>query len=172
MLSTLHTNNASESVTRLLDMGMDPMTFGDSLIGIVAQRLVRALCGQCAAATPLAEADFEALLTEYILDSPIDLAEGHKRLLAAGGVAEASALTVRTAVGCPHCGGKGYKGRIGVYEVLRNSPALRTLIQRHARPHEIFELAVGEGMHSLRHDAIEKILQGRIDMAQARLAYE
>ncbi|MBC7377691.1 MAG: Flp pilus assembly complex ATPase component TadA [Burkholderiaceae bacterium] len=70
VLSTLHTNNASESVTRLLDMGMDPMTFGDSLIGIVAQRLVRALCGQCAAATPLAEADFEALLTEYILDSP------------------------------------------------------------------------------------------------------
>jgi type II secretory ATPase GspE/PulE/Tfp pilus assembly ATPase PilB-like protein len=172
VLSTLHTNNASESVTRLLDMGMDPMTFGDSLIGIVAQRLVRALCTKCAVAAPLAEADFEVLLAEYIKDSPIDLAEGRKRLLAAGGVEDASALTVRTAVGCPHCGGKGYKGRIGVYEVLSNSLALRTLIQRHARPHEIFESAVGGGMHSLRHDAIEKVLQGRIDLAQARLAYE
>jgi type II secretory ATPase GspE/PulE/Tfp pilus assembly ATPase PilB-like protein len=172
VLSTLHTNNASESVTRLLDMGMDPMTFGDSLIGIVAQRLVRALCAKCAAAAPLAEADFEALLAEYIKDSPVDVEEGRKRLLAAGNVGEASGLTVKTAVGCPHCAGKGYKGRIGVYEVLQNSLQLRTLIQRHARPHEIFESAVGEGMRSLRHDAIEKVLQGRIDMAQARLAYE
>ena len=172
VLSTLHTNNASESVTRLLDMGIDPMTFSDSLIGIVAQRLVRALCPQCAVAAPLAEADFEALLAEYTKDSPIDAAEGRKRLLASGGVQEASALTVKTVVGCPHCGGKGYKGRIGVYEVLENSLTLRGLIQRHAPPREIFEAAVGQGMRSLRHDAIEKVLQGRIDLAQARLAYE
>ncbi|CAN5571605.1 hypothetical protein BH11PSE7_BH11PSE7_25720 [soil metagenome] len=171
VLSTLHTNNASESVTRLLDMGMDPMTFGDSLIGIVAQRLVRALCPKCAVAAPLPEADFEALLAEYILDSPIDAAEGRTRLLAAGGVADASALTVKTVVGCPHCAGKGYKGRIGVYEVLTNGPLLRTLIQRHASPHEIFESALGQGMRSLRHDAIEKVLQGRINLEQARLAY-
>lgn len=172
VLSTLHTNSAAESVTRLLDMGMDPMTFGDSLIGIVAQRLVRGLCGRCAAAVPLPPEAFEALVQEYILDSPLEAAEGRARLLAAGGVDAPGDLTVKTAVGCPHCAGKGYKGRTGVYEVLQNSPALRALIQQKTGPHRIFDAAVKAGMRSLRHDALEKVLQGRIDMVQARAAFE
>ncbi|MDV7396322.1 hypothetical protein RZS08_33315, partial [Arthrospira platensis SPKY1] len=80
-------------------------------------------------------------------------------------------LTTRHAVGCEHCGGKGYKGRMGVYEILQNTRTIRQLIQDRARPSEIFEAAVREGMRSLRHDALEKVVQGRLDIRQARAAY-
>ncbi len=172
VLSTLHTNSASESVVRLLDLGMDPMNFADSLIGIVAQRLVRALCQKCALSTPLTAAGFDELLREYIAGSPLDAEEGRKRLTEAAAIADANVgFTVKTAVGCPNCNSKGYKGRMGIYEVLQNTPAMRELIQRRARPAEIFAAAIQMGMRSLRHDALEKLLQGRIDLRQARVAY-
>jgi type II secretory ATPase GspE/PulE/Tfp pilus assembly ATPase PilB-like protein len=74
-------------------------------------------------------------------------------------------------VSCEHCGGKGYKGRMGIYEILQNSRAIKSLIQNRARPSAIFDTAVAEGMRSLRHDALEKVVQGRIDLKQARTAY-
>jgi type II secretory ATPase GspE/PulE/Tfp pilus assembly ATPase PilB-like protein len=74
-------------------------------------------------------------------------------------------------VGCTDCAGKGYKGRIGVYEILESSPDIRRLIQEKARPSEIFDHAVRQGMRSLRHDAIEKLFAGRLDVLQARIAY-
>jgi type II secretory ATPase GspE/PulE/Tfp pilus assembly ATPase PilB-like protein len=80
-------------------------------------------------------------------------------------------VRVGEAAGCDRCGGKGYKGRMGIYEILQNSPALRLLIQRNARPAEIYESAIGAGMRSLRHDALEKCVQGLIDLRQARMAY-
>lgn len=171
VLSTLHTNNASESVVRLLDLGMDPMNFADSLLGIVAQRLVRALCPHCAHERPLTGDDWQALLQEYMDGSELSVQEARARLLAAAGVASPDEVRTRQAVGCEHCAGKGYKGRIGVYEILQNSRGLRTLIQKQARPSEIFDRAVAEGMHSLRHDALEKVVQGRMDLKQARAAY-
>ena len=171
MLSTLHTNNASESVVRLLDLGMDPMNFADSLLGIVAQRLVRALCPHCAHERPLTGDDWQALLQEYMDGSELSVQEARARLLAAAGVASPDEVRTRQAVGCEHCAGKGYKGRIGVYEILQNSRGLRTLIQKQARPSEIFDRAIAEGMHSLRHDALEKVVQGRMDLKQARAAY-
>jgi type II secretory ATPase GspE/PulE/Tfp pilus assembly ATPase PilB-like protein len=66
---------------------------------------------------------------------------------------------------------KGYKGRIGIYEILQNSRAIKQLIQNRARPSEIFDVAVNEGMRSLRHDALEKVAQGLVDLKQARAAY-
>jgi type II secretory ATPase GspE/PulE/Tfp pilus assembly ATPase PilB-like protein len=80
-------------------------------------------------------------------------------------------VRVKKAQGCSHSGGKGYKGRIGIYEILENNPTIRTLIQHNARPSDIFDEAVRTGMRSLRHDALEKFVQGRIDLRQARIAY-
>ena len=171
VLSTLHTNSASESVVRLLDLGMDAMNFADSLVGIVAQRLVRAFCPHCARAEPLTPGQFTDLVKEYVQASPLSEAEGERRLLAAAGVAKPDDVRVKMAVGCDRCGGKGYKGRLGIYEILENSPAMRLLIQRNARPTEIFEEAVRSGMRSLRQDALEKMVQGLIDLRQARVAY-
>ncbi|MEZ5643832.1 MAG: ATPase, T2SS/T4P/T4SS family [Burkholderiaceae bacterium] len=171
VLSTLHTNSASESVVRLLDLGMDPMNFADSLLGIVAQRLVRALCPVCAEERPLGTQDWEALVQEYADGGGIDLAIARERLLQAAGVSHPEQIRLRHPVGCEHCNGKGYKGRMGVYEILQNTRTIRQLIQSHARPSDIYEAAVREGMRSLRHDALEKVVQGRLDLSQARAAY-
>jgi type II secretory ATPase GspE/PulE/Tfp pilus assembly ATPase PilB-like protein len=171
VLSTLHTNNASESVVRLLDLGMDPMNFADSLLGVVAQRLVRALCPHCAAQRVLTEDEWEALLQEYMEGSALGRPQAQARMLQAAGAHSAQEVRVSHAVGCDRCGGKGYKGRLGVYEILQNSRTIKQLIQGSARPSEIFDAAVAEGMRSLRHDALEKVVQGLIDLKQARTAY-
>jgi type II secretory ATPase GspE/PulE/Tfp pilus assembly ATPase PilB-like protein len=171
VLSTLHTNNASESVVRLLDLGMDPMNFADSLLGIVAQRLVRSLCTRCAHERPLTEEGWQALLQEYQEGSDLDIRQASARLLAAAGVSSPGEVRVRHAVGCEHCANKGYKGRLGIYEILQNSRGIKQLIQNRARPSDIFDAAVAEGMRSLRHDALEKVVQGLIDLKQARTAY-
>ncbi|MDO9292513.1 MAG: ATPase, T2SS/T4P/T4SS family, partial [Hydrogenophaga sp.] len=171
VLSTLHTNNACESVVRLLDLGMDPMNFADSLLGIVAQRLVRALCTHCAQERALTAEEWEALLQEYMEGSSLSRQQAEKRLLTAAGVESAADIRTRQSVGCEHCSGKGYKGRLGIYEILQNSRAIKLLIQNRARPSELFDTAVSEGMRSLRHDALEKVVQGLIDLKQARIAY-
>jgi type II secretory ATPase GspE/PulE/Tfp pilus assembly ATPase PilB-like protein len=171
VLSTLHTNNASESVVRLLDLGMEPMNFADALLGLVAQRLVRKLCPHCATSRPLDSAGWEALLQEYREGSDLSRPQAEERLLIAAGVDTPAKVHKGHAEGCEHCGNKGYKGRIGVYEILENSRAIKQLIQNRARPTEIFDTAVSEGMRSLRHDALEKVVQGLIDVVQARNAY-
>lgn len=171
VLSTLHTNSASESVVRLIDMGMDVMNFADSLVGIVAQRLVRALCSHCATPSSLTAAQWDELVQEYVQGSPLTPAQGAQRLLQAAGVSDAEHVVVKHAHGCPHCAGKGYKGRMGIYEILENSPSIRSLIQQRARPTELFDEAVRNGMRSLRHDALEKWVCGLIDQRQARVAY-
>jgi len=171
VLSTLHTNSAAESVVRLLDLGMEAMNFADSLVGVVAQRLVRCLCSHCAQERALPPAEFAKAVKEYVQGSPLSEAEGAERLLAAAGVESPDELHEKIAKGCVHCAGKGYKGRMGIYEILENDPEIRRLIQRNARPTEIYEEAIRAGMHSLRHDALEKWLQGLIDLPQARQAY-
>ncbi len=171
VLSTLHTNNASESVVRLLDLGMDPMNFADSLLGIVAQRLTRCLCPRCARERAATPEEWRALVQEYAEGSPLTEADAQARLLQAAGVDQPGAVRLRQPVGCEHCAGKGYKGRLGIYEILQNSRGIRQLIQNRARPSEIFDAAVLEGMRTLRHDALEKVVQGKIDLLQARSAY-
>ena len=171
VLSTLHTNSAAESVVRLLDMGMDPMNFGDSLVGIVAQRLVRTLCPRCAQPTRLAGPDLEALLLEYIEGSDIGRDAGWARLLAAAGVGNPDQLQISKPVGCEHCHGTGYKGRTGIYEIMENTQTIKRLIQTRAGSGEILREALRHGMRSLRQDALEKAVQGKIDLKQARAAY-
>jgi type II secretory ATPase GspE/PulE/Tfp pilus assembly ATPase PilB-like protein len=171
VFSTLNANSASESVVRLLELGMDRVNFSDSLVGIVAQRLVRSLCPKCAQERAITPEEWAELVAEYIHTSPLDAETGAARLLAAAGVSSPAQVRVKKAKGCPHCGGTGYKGRIGIYEILENSPTIRNLIEHNARPADIFDEAVRTGMRSLRHDALEKYVQGRIDIRPARIAY-
>jgi type II secretory ATPase GspE/PulE/Tfp pilus assembly ATPase PilB-like protein len=174
VLSTLHTNSAAESVIRLLDLGMDPMNFGDSLIGIVAQRLVRCLCKHCSVAKVLSRDEYEALVQEYINGTALTAAEGHQRLLAASSEAWGDSslpISMRIAVGCERCGDRGYKGRMGIYEVLENVGDMKHKIQSRAPTFEIFAEASKAGMRTLRQDAIEKVVAGLIDMKQARSIY-
>lgn len=174
VLSTLHTNTAADSVLRLLELGLDPLNFADSLLGVVAQRLVRALCGHCAQWRELGADEVEALVDEYIgPGGKLPRDEARQRLLACAGegAAPGGTLRVRVACGCPVCDGKGYKGRMGIYEIMEVSPRVRELIQLRARSAEIHAEAVAGGMRSLRHDALEKLVQGRIDLVNARAAF-
>jgi len=174
VLSTLHTNSAAESVIRLLDLGMDPMNFGDSLIGIVAQRLVRGLCPHCAQPEVLTRPAYAALVQEYIADTALTPEEGHKRLLGAATAAAGApvnSISVRHAVGCEQCAGRGYKGRTGIYEILENVGDMRHKIQARASTSDIFAEASRAGMRTLRQDALEKVVAGLIDLKQARTVY-
>ena len=174
VLSTLHTNSAAESVIRLLDLGMDPMNFGDSLVGIVAQRLVRGLCQHCSVSAVLSREDYEALVQEYIEGTALSPEEGNLRLLKAASVASAAPvlqISTRHAVGCERCGGRGYKGRMGIYEILENVGEMRQKIQARAPTSAIFAEASRAGMRTLRQDALEKVVCGLIDLKQARTAY-
>ncbi len=173
VLSTLHTNGAAESVSRLLELGMDPLNFGDSLIGVVAQRLVRGLCKNCASAKVLSDDALQSIVDDYIAGTDLTVDEARKRLLAAAsfGNMAGAPVSVHEAVGCEHCGGRGYKGRTGIYEVLENVGEMRHKIQTGAPTSEIFAVASRAGMRTLRQDALEKVLTGVIDLEQAKTVY-
>ena len=169
VFSTLHTNGAAESVIRLLDLGMDPLNFGDSLIGIVAQRLVHSLCKHCASTRVLTDRELDELVAEYVAGTAITAEEGRQRLLAAAAAARPEeAISIREACGCDQCSGRGYKGRMGIYEVLENVGDMKRKIQTRAPTAEIFAEASRAGMRTLRQDALEKVVAGYIDMQQAR----
>ncbi|HEV8646794.1 MAG TPA: ATPase, T2SS/T4P/T4SS family [Burkholderiales bacterium] len=167
VFSTLHTNSAPESVTRLLDLGMDPFNFADALLGVLAQRLARALCPDCRRPHKLSEEEVRVLLKEYCDGTPLVLAEVRKRWESAYGDKQGQ-LTLYVAAGCDKCGKRGYRGRLGLHELLVNSRAIKALIQTHARVEDIQKTALAEGMLTLKEDGIEKVLQGKTDLAQVR----
>ncbi|MBA4217396.1 MAG: pilus assembly protein PilB [Methylibium sp.] len=168
VLSTLHTNSAPETITRLLDMGMDPFNFADSLLAVLAQRLVRRCCSKCQTSEPLSEADLGELLDDYLHVFPAD-ARPSKLALMSEWITlygQSGRLMKYTSPGCGACGGSGYKGRAGLHELLTVSKNLRRLIQTGARAEEIQLAALGEGMRSLRQDGIVKVLQGITTIAE------
>ena len=162
VLSTLHTNSAAESVTRLLDLGLEPFSFADALLGVLAQRLVRTLCAQCKAGTVADESELSALAREYCGAAP----ERADALCRSWG--ERGAVTLYRPVGCKACDNTGYRGRTGLYELLVNGPAIRQLIQTRAPVAEVVASAAGAGMQFLKQDGIHKVLAGVTDMAQVR----
>ncbi len=171
VMSTLHTNSAPETVTRLLDMGMDPFSFADSLLAVLAQRLVRRLCKHCVTHRPASVEDMQALVDEYLYAYP-DAAQRPSResLLndwtsryGADGV-----LLHHHAPGCPHCDHSGFAGRLGLHELLVVSRELRHLIQTSARAEELQRAAMGEGMRTLRQDGILKVLAGLTAIEEVR----
>lgn len=137
VVSTLHTNSTAASISRLIDMGIEPYLLGDSLVGIIAQRLVRRLCPECKESY---EAD-----------------EEEKRILK---VPQNEPLKLYKACGCEACGNTGYYGRIGVYEIMPISRKIKNLIASGANADEITAQAVTEGMNTLRMSASNYVKQG------------
>ena len=171
VLSTLHTNSAPETITRLLDMGMDPFNFADALLAVLAQRLVRRICGGCKTSTPATDDQIEELLNDSLHiwgDHPqaptreATLADWTSRYAVDG------RLMFFRGTGCAKCGNTGVKGRAGVHELLTVSKGVRHLIQQGARAEQIQQHAMGEGMRTLRQDGIEKVLSGVTTIEEVR----
>ncbi|CAM3837646.1 GspE/PulE family protein [Roseateles saccharophilus] len=168
VLSTLHTNSAPETITRLLDMGMDPFNFADSLLAVLAQRLVRRNCTACQTSGPMGEAEVGELLDDYLHVFPAEARPAKPTLMAdwIKNHGKDGRLMKFTSPGCPTCGSSGFKGRAGLHELLTVSRNLRRLIQTGARAEEIHNAALAEGMRSLRQDGIVKVLQGVTTLAE------
>ena len=158
VFSTLHTNSAPESITRLLDMGMDPFNFADAILCILAQRLVRTLCADCKKEYNPTEEEFNELVREYG-------DEDYKR----NGNPEFSAeLTLFKPVGCDLCHNTGYRGRMGLHELLSGTDPMKKLIQNRAEMKLLREQALSDGMTTLKQDGIEKVLSGHTELLQVR----
>ncbi|WKB55226.1 ATPase, T2SS/T4P/T4SS family [Eleftheria terrae] len=171
VLSTLHTNSAPETVTRLLDMGMDPFNFADSLLAVLAQRLVRRLCSACRQSRPATEEEIEELLGDYLHAWGPAPEPAERQALLDGWIARHGRngrLVHHHSVGCEKCGQTGFRGRAGLHELMVASRELRRLVQTGARAEELQRLALREGMRTLRQDGIEKVLQGVTTLAEVR----
>ncbi len=177
VFSTLHTNSAPESIIRLLDMGMDPFNFADALVGILAQRLAKRLCGKCKKAHVATQAEIKQLLHEFgaeLANTPewkADMQGSYKKQhdeWLKDYANEKGEFTLYSPVGCDTCNSTGYKGRVGLHELLVGTDTMKKNIQEHARVSEMLATALSEGMRTLRQDGIEKVLQGITDMAQIR----
>ncbi len=176
VFATLHTNSAVESIIRLLDMGMDPFNFSDALLGILAQRLAKRLC-KCKKSHVASEQEIKALLTEYCEElKNIDYfkaepAVAQKEILDDWTKKygdDKGRIMLYEPVGCDSCSDSGYKGRVGLHELLIATDTLKKNIQEHARVTEMLVTALGEGMRTLKQDGVEKVLQGITNMQQVR----
>ena len=158
VLSTLHTNNAPESITRLLDMGMDPFNFADAILCIMAQRLVRTLCLECKRTYAPTQAQYDELVREY----------GQNAFNANVQIPYSDNMKLYKPVGCEACNNGGYLGRMGIHELLTGTDEMRHLIQNKERVEVIREQALKDGMTTLKQDGVEKIFGGNCDLLQVR----
>jgi type II secretory ATPase GspE/PulE/Tfp pilus assembly ATPase PilB-like protein len=156
VFSTLHTNSAPETITRLLDMGMDPFNFADAILGVLAQRLVRILCKDCKEKYQPSRDEFDALIRAY---------EGDASAL---GISYVDDLTLFRPKGCPACGNTGYRGRTALLELLAGTDEIKSLIQGRAKIEELRTQAIKDGMTTLMQDGIRKIFLGETDLVQVR----
>lgn len=142
VISTLHTNDASGAIARLGDMGIEPFLVASSLIGVVAQRLARLLCSHCKAPYAIDRAG----LLDRVPDFPLEEGE--------------DSVTLYRPVGCVRCNNTGYRGRIGVYELLTVSETIQKMTLEHRSAREIRRAAIEEGMITLRRDGLAKVKKG------------
>jgi type II secretory ATPase GspE/PulE/Tfp pilus assembly ATPase PilB-like protein len=177
VFATLHTNSAPESVVRLLDMGMDPFNFADALLGVLAQRLAKRLCAKCKQSHVATQDELKALLEEYSIElkhteswkrDPKVAFESLYREWVQTFANDKGQFTLYSPVGCDVCNGSGYKGRVGLHELLLGSDTIKKHIQEGSRVSEIVATALAEGMRTLKQDGIEKVLLGVTDMKQVR----
>ena len=156
VFSTLHTNSAPETITRLLDMGMDPFNFADALLGILAQRLCRTLCKDCKEKYHPSREEYDGLRRAY---------EGDFDAL---GIPYNDDFVLYRPKGCPNCGNTGYRGRTGLHEILVGTDTMKSLIQGRAKMEEIRGQAIKDGMTTLMQDGIRKTMLGITDLLQVR----
>ncbi len=139
VMSTLHTNDAPSTVTRLIDLGIQPFLINSILSGVVAQRLIRKVCSHCAEMYPLSEDDCRMLGLSYDTAGKYEVPSGK---------------------GCPQCRGTGYLGRTGVFEAMEISEKIREAIEEKATPDMIKQISKKEGLRTLKEGAVEKLLKG------------
>jgi type IV pilus assembly protein PilB len=139
VLSTLHTNDAPSSVIRLIDMGIEPFLISSSVIGVIAQRLVRRICPRCKKEAKLTS-DLAKILEEYNMDS--------KKII------------LNKGEGCPYCKETGYKGRIAIFELMIITDTIRDLISSNITSGKLRETALKEGMCQLKEDGLKKVCEG------------
>jgi type II secretory ATPase GspE/PulE/Tfp pilus assembly ATPase PilB-like protein/GAF domain-containing protein len=157
VFSTLHTNSAPETIVRLLDMGIDPLNFADALLGILAQRLVRTLCKKCKEAYHPDRSEFDEMVQGY--------GEEPFRKL---NISYDDKFMLHRPKGCNVCDKTGYKGRMGIHELIVATDGIKRLIQKHETVEVIRDLAMNEGMTTLLQDGIYKSIRGVTDFKQVR----
>ena len=157
VLSTLHTNSAPETLTRLLDIGLDPFNFADALLGVLAQRLARTLCKACKVAYAASAMQYEELRQAYGV-AAFDALQGPYT----------PAFQLYRGMGCVECNQTGYRGRVGLHELLVATPEIKRLIQQRARVTEVAACAQQEGMTTLLQDGVLKVLAGVTDILQVK----
>jgi type II secretory ATPase GspE/PulE/Tfp pilus assembly ATPase PilB-like protein len=157
VMSTLHTNSAAETVVRLLEMGIDPFNFADSLLGVLAQRLVRTLCNECKEAYYPSSEEFEALAHAY-----------GETQFAAAGFTYGNQFRLYRSRGCGSCRDTGYKGRIGLHELLIVTDRMKQLIHTRATAATLLEAALSDGMTTLIQDGVLKVINGWTDYNQVK----
>ena len=137
VVSTLHTNSAAGSISRLINMGVEGYLLADSLVGIIAQRLVRRLCPYC--------------------KKPHLITDTERRIM---GIRADVNPEIYEPVGCERCDNTGYSGRIGIYEIMKITPPLKELISKNASVSELKQMGMREGMHTLRQSATMLVIKG------------
>lgn len=158
VFSTLHTNSAPESITRLLDMGMDPFNFADAILCILAQRLILTLCKDCKRPYHPSKEEYDELVREY----------GPELFNKKVNIPYTDDLTLYRPNGCGVCNDTGYRGRMGLHELLMGTDEMKKLIQNKAKMEDIRKQAIKDGMTTLKQDGIEKIFSGYCDLLQVR----
>ncbi len=156
VLSTLHTNSAPETITRLLDLGLDPVNFSDACVGIMAQRLIRTICPNCKEEYEASDTDISFIERQYGAEYIDELNLEYPLKLSRG-------------AGCEECGDTGYRGRTGVHELLGMTPELRSLVYKEASVSEMKNQAMKDGMRTLIQDGIYKVIKGDTDIAQVQI---
>lgn len=156
VFSTLHTNSAPETVTRLLEMGLDPFSFSDAILCILAQRLARRLCTDCKQEYTPGQKELEEIIFEYGVD---DFKRAGHPL---------SSLKLYKAVGCAKCGDTGYRGRLGLHELLEGTDPMKALVKHKSEIEAIRLQAIKDGMTTLKQDGILKCFQGLTDLKEVR----
>ncbi len=149
VLSTLHTNSAVETVTRLLDMGCDPFSFADAMLGVLAQRLARRICKECKEQYIGTKEEYEELRLGY----------GHEYWDKLG-IKQDNTFRLSRGKGCETCNRSGFKGRVALHELLLGTDEMKRMVQQKARTEDMLKTALQEGMTTLVQDGIQKVLQG------------
>lgn len=157
VLSTLHTNNAPETLTRLLDMGMNPLNISDSFLAVLAQRLVRKLCLDCIDTYHPDREEFDYIVKDY-----------GQEAFQTFQVEYTPDFELHRSSGCEKCNGSGYKYRMGLHELIEGTPEIKILVKKQATSQDLAKQAVKDGMTTLKQDGVHKVFKGTTDMREVR----
>ncbi|MBT3258106.1 MAG: type II/IV secretion system protein [Deltaproteobacteria bacterium] len=157
VFSTLHTNSAPETVTRLLDMGLNTLNFSDAFLCVLAQRLIRRLCLACRKGYHPSKEAYDEIVNDYGIE-----------YFNATGIEYSEKLLLYAPVGCEECSQTGYKGRMVIHELMEGTPHIKQLIKERANLEILLAQSLKEGMTTLKQDGIEKVFKGLTDIHEVR----